>query len=317
MADLPSQPFMKLPLELRQLVYHYVLVDNGSDKVIKIALNDTHFRSESLENAAGAIRVSKSISNELLDYIFGMFAFSLSDLAPSSYSILQIFCDLIGKKNLKLVKEIIIPHFLSHDVDAFQWENWEAVSRKTLRWGVEVFIYNRIFELQNRKLLDRLPSLKYVKVGLDWPYVSQSLVREYFGEEPLGMFASSFSIPRPEFPVAVYPGLWWLLAELYARDISFGIYWTDIRNEVHFRRHGVTTKIPEEEFKIHKRFIMQMLGVLLASFGSRRSSSDIYELGTLPDDLFEYGIGEDYLETGPRPHLYNPDMHFGLSSSLR
>ncbi|KAJ4345849.1 uncharacterized protein N0V89_011984 [Didymosphaeria variabile] len=309
----PSSTFAELPLELRQLVYHHMLVDNGSEKVIKVALNDTQFRSESLENVAGAIRVSKSISNELLDYIFGMFAFSLSDLAPSSYSILQKFCDRIGKMNVEFIKEIIIPHLLSHDVDALQWVNFDAHFRQTSRWRVDVGISNRIFELQYRKLLDRLPSMKHMKVGLDWPCAINNFVQPHREDEPLGLFKSSFSINRHGVSVAVHPGLWWLLAELYARNVSFGIYWTDVREYFHVWNYErvEAVLITEEEMRVQRRMIVQVLSYVLESFGSRKTSS-VSDLGTLPDDLFAYGIGVEYLGDGPRPQLYK-----ALSASLQ
>ena len=86
MADSSPSPFAKLPPELRQAIYHHIVASNSNEKIIKVALNDDQFRSESLKSAAGAIMVNKAMSKELLDYIFGMFAFSVSDIAPSSYS---------------------------------------------------------------------------------------------------------------------------------------------------------------------------------------------------------------------------------------
>ena len=84
--DLLNPSFEKLPLELRQKVYHYVVSDGPEDMLIKVALNDTYFMCQSLRNAAGAIHVNKAMSNELLDYVFGQFTFSISDIAPSSNS---------------------------------------------------------------------------------------------------------------------------------------------------------------------------------------------------------------------------------------
>ncbi|KAF2442384.1 hypothetical protein P171DRAFT_433896 [Karstenula rhodostoma CBS 690.94] len=301
MSGPPPSVFAKLPLELRQLVYHYVLVEDSDEKVIKVALNDTQLISDSLKNAAGAILVNKSMSNEVLNYAFSMFGFSLSDLEPSSYSILQKFCDRIGKKNVELIKEITIPHLLAHDVDSFQWNNFDAEIDRELYWAYDIYIYNRIFELQDKRLLSRLPSLKTVKVGLNFACASNVLVRLYDAKVPKGIFESLFSLPGPGFRYEVFPGLLWLLAEFRTRDIDFGIYWTDVWQTVHISKHGDSFPMTEEQIEFQKCSVVDVLN-LLHNFVQDWKTCPVSNLGTLPDDLFAYGISDDYLD-GTRPHL--------------
>ncbi|KAL5382676.1 hypothetical protein PMIN02_009897 [Paraphaeosphaeria minitans] len=296
MSGPPTSPFTKLPLELRQLVYHHVIVDNSNEKVIKVAVNDTQFISDSLKNVAGAILVNKSMSHEVLEYTFSRFGFSLSDLDPSSYSILQKFCDRIGKKNIALIKEIIIPHILAHDVDAYRWVNCGAALQRRLDWCNDIYIYNRIFELQNKRLLNQLPSLKAVKIGFDMVSVNNVLVLLQDKKVSPGMFASLFTLFGSGHRFEVYPGLLWMLAEFHARDISLGLYWTDIALHLHIWKNGDIVPMTKEDIAFRKRCIIDVLSAL-PPFVPYWKTCPVSDLGPLPGDLFAYGIADDYLKS--------------------
>jgi hypothetical protein len=104
---------LKLPLELRQHIYHYTLVQNFKSRniIISVAPRHGHYKLHGLENVQSLVFANRLIHNEILHYCFSRFDFHLCNGAESVLFVVREFYRQIGRKMRKFVKYITIPHF--------------------------------------------------------------------------------------------------------------------------------------------------------------------------------------------------------------
>jgi hypothetical protein len=70
-----------LPLELRQLIYSYLLVDDVETRKIDISIEQQigHCKLRGLESIRNLVFVNRALHHETLDHCFGRFEFHLNN----------------------------------------------------------------------------------------------------------------------------------------------------------------------------------------------------------------------------------------------
>jgi hypothetical protein len=111
MATTPG--FLRLPLEIRQEIYHYLLAQDLHSQTITMTVRQRHggYKLHGLENIQALIFVSRTIHDELLSYCFSRFHFFLHNGSESIRFVVREFYRQIGADNRKLVKRITVPNF--------------------------------------------------------------------------------------------------------------------------------------------------------------------------------------------------------------
>ena len=248
---------------------------------------------------------------------------------------LSKFCDLVGSKNAKLIKKIIIPHLLPHDAQALKWGNpdgpsshfYEYPTLPTYRFGHPYRYHwvnaeyrhtmNRLEELQKKTVLGRMPALRDISLGMDAGSILGRFIKRHSKTSLAGVFqlpeitkidesmAQLSAMAPPHHDCVMDLVLWWFLVELSKRNIHLGIFWTDIHwySLRRFRSATNGIDLAGDKLKNVKQCIMGVLQNLPTYQNSWKTSGNVTDLGRLPDDLFAYGISQDYFR-GSRPHLY-------------
>ncbi|CAN9337698.1 unnamed protein product [Alternaria sp. RS040] len=106
--------FLRLPLEIRQQIYHCVLVQDFRSQIIKMTVQQQHsgdYKLRGLKNIRGLVFVSRTFHAEVLTYCFSRFNFFLHNDSESIRFVVREFFRKIGLKNRKLVKRITLPYF--------------------------------------------------------------------------------------------------------------------------------------------------------------------------------------------------------------
>ncbi|EUC44469.1 hypothetical protein COCMIDRAFT_37739 [Bipolaris oryzae ATCC 44560] len=167
----PPTGLLKLPLELRQQIYHYVLVPTLQTRTIIISITCGNYTKKlhGLEPIQSIIFTNRLINHETLHYYFTHFIFYLHN---SFYSIMDLMSEFylrIGKQNRMRVRYIVIPRF-SVDTPFFRGGYWCTTSAQERNGKYEGLV--RDMELAFR-MLRHFRALEEVQFGLYFSEVSR------------------------------------------------------------------------------------------------------------------------------------------------
>ncbi|EUC35987.1 hypothetical protein COCCADRAFT_89267, partial [Bipolaris zeicola 26-R-13] len=109
----PLAGLLKLPLELRQQIYHYVLVPTLENRTLEMTIyyKNYTYKLEGLEPIQSLIFTNRLINHESLHYCFTHFIFHLDNNRYSVLDMMTHFYLKIGKRMRMLVRYIVIPRF--------------------------------------------------------------------------------------------------------------------------------------------------------------------------------------------------------------
>ncbi|KAI4920456.1 hypothetical protein J4E85_009223 [Alternaria conjuncta] len=156
--------FLRLPLEIRQQIYHYLLAQSFQSRTINISVRQRHggYELQGLESIQGLVFVSRIFHDELLNYCFSRFNFFLHNGSESIRWVAREFYRQIGAENRKLVKYITIPSF---SIDRVSLHPDNMI---TLFAVHKAFCLQLLDELQRVfALLARFPALEEIDLGID------------------------------------------------------------------------------------------------------------------------------------------------------
>ncbi|KAF5849861.1 hypothetical protein GGP41_005322 [Bipolaris sorokiniana] len=172
---------LKLPLELRQQIYHYVLVPTLQTRTIAISitLRNYSYKLHGLEPIQSLIFTNRLIYHETLHYCFAHFIFHLHNGFYSILDLMSQFYLRIGKRMRKLVRYIVIPRF---SVDAvFFRDVYQCTSAKNRPEKYKELVEE--MEMAFR-MLKRFRELEEVQFGLYFPEVSRDKgIRPWVGRD--------------------------------------------------------------------------------------------------------------------------------------
>ncbi|KAH6879131.1 hypothetical protein BKA58DRAFT_378718 [Alternaria rosae] len=161
----PTIPgFLRLPLEIRQLIYHYLLAQNFQSRSVDMTVRQRHggYKLQGLESIQGLVFVSRTFLDEILSYCFSRFNFFLHNGSESIRFVVREFYRQIGAENRKLVKYITIPKF-SIDRVIMHPSNMVALFASYQARSMQL-----LDEMQGAfALLERFPALEELDLGLD------------------------------------------------------------------------------------------------------------------------------------------------------
>jgi hypothetical protein len=155
---------LRLPLELRQQIYSWILVDDLETRKVNVTIEQQPGRYilHGLETIRGLVFVNHALHRDILDDCFGRYDFHLNNDTESVRFVVREFYRQIGPDNRKLVKHITLPSF---SIDAVFFQPANMVSLFEGRAA-------RYFQLLNETqmaflMLARFPALTELDFGLD------------------------------------------------------------------------------------------------------------------------------------------------------
>ncbi|KAI4706313.1 hypothetical protein J4E89_009047 [Alternaria sp. Ai002NY15] len=214
--------FLRLPLEIRQQIYHYLLAQSFQSRTINISARQRHggYKLQGLESIQGLVFVSRIFHDELLNYCFSRFNFFLHNGTESIRWVAREFYRQIGAENRKLVKYITIPSF---SIDRVMMDPSNMVA---LFASHQAMCLQLLDEMQGVfALLERFPALEELDLGIDsleavrptdrkmhCSVQAPSTTRVYLRRERGMMYATDIREAMQEarfLPATVTIGIWW------------------------------------------------------------------------------------------------------------
>jgi hypothetical protein len=165
MATTTTPGFLRLPLEIRQQIYHYLLAQDFQSRAIKITVRQRRsggYKLQGLESIQGMVFVSSTFHDEVLTYCFGHFTFFLHNDSESIRFVVREFCRQIGLENRKLVKRITVPNFSIERVLLHQANMVALFASSQARFLQLLDDIQRMFVF-----LERLPALEELDLGIN------------------------------------------------------------------------------------------------------------------------------------------------------
>ncbi|RAR14956.1 hypothetical protein DDE83_001592 [Stemphylium lycopersici] len=220
---------LRLPLEIRQQIYHYTLVQDFRGRNIYISATQRHgyYKLHGLESMAGLIFTNRAIHSEVLCYCFSRFNFHLCNNTESIRFVVREFYRQIGPSNRKLVKHITVPKFSIEDV-FFHPVNMVALFASSRARYLQLLdemqgifhVLERFSALEELDLGLHLDEVRRSKMGQPWVKRSgeqdmqSSAADDEHGAVSPNQARGSYVLETMEdlrhFPANVKIGIWWI-----------------------------------------------------------------------------------------------------------
>jgi hypothetical protein len=167
----PEAGILRLPTELRQMIYDYIISAN-LNRTIKVTLDrDDKIHFENCKSILNLICTDTVFTQEVPSYLFRHFTFILTDSQRASYPIVEAFSKALSPKNRVCVRKIGIPFFTNGDdfgpprpsLRARYWDSMESIRQRKLAQK-RLLRHNLSSALL---LLNSMPALENLELGVD------------------------------------------------------------------------------------------------------------------------------------------------------
>ncbi|KAF7681208.1 hypothetical protein GT037_000184 [Alternaria burnsii] len=167
----PEAGILRLPIELRQMIYDYI-ISAKLNRTIKVTLDrDGKIRFENCKFILNLVCTDTVFTQEVPSYLFEHFTFILTDSSRSCYLIVNAFFYALSPKNRVCVRKIGIPFFTNRDHfgpprpslqrdDLFSSGVWDSPEIANLKWRQKKNTHEGLIQkdLTQEKLLRKAPS---------------------------------------------------------------------------------------------------------------------------------------------------------------